>query len=209
MHNPHSQPLIDAFRAWHRWEHGDRVGALGEARQGIEVPEEWRDVFEAQADLVAAYENAEDAAEEHGHDSEEFQQAAELWTRAVTNLAEVMGQAQESEGEDEPPPARGGGRGQGQGQGQGAGGRGGGGGGGGGSGGRGGGGGGVDPLLKPPAMTRASMGIGPATQKAAQRSGRLGGVVNNGQSLGDGVTMGPIDSASIRDLPPSMYKGGS
>lgn len=95
--NPHDKPLIDALRAWHRWEHGDQVGAMHDAEAGVEVPEEMIEVFEAQELAATAYEAMEEAAEDFGYDSPEFERRAALWAEAIRRLAETL------EGPDEEP----------------------------------------------------------------------------------------------------------
>jgi len=182
--NPHDQQLVDALRAWHRWEHGDQVGAMQEAAAGVDVPDEWRHVFEAQEVAATAWNHLNRCAQQYGYASPEFHEAAQMWSLSIQDLTAALQDPGEAEPEPAPARRRGGGAPP------------------------------SAAARNAAAQKAAGVSMqGFATQPAMSPTGNggpmsAGGTVlaGQGQDLGNGVVMGPVPIAGIHGLPPSMAK---
>jgi hypothetical protein len=73
--------LIDALRQWHDIEHGTSVSGGGR-----EIDPRAKRLFFAMDSLMEAYDAADDAAEQHGTDSEEFEERAGLLSASLDEI---------------------------------------------------------------------------------------------------------------------------
>jgi len=103
--------LINALRAWHRYQHGDESGAIEDVEAGVEVPEEMAALLEASMKAHEDFEVLTAVAEDYGHDSDMFDDAAAQYLSSLGDLCEASAQMQEpaedeGEYEEEAPQRR-------------------------------------------------------------------------------------------------------
>lgn len=96
--------LIDALRAWHRYQHGDESGAMEDVEAGVDVPEEMAALLEAAMKAHEDFEVLTAVAEDYGHDSDVFDDAAAQYLSSLGVLCEASAAMQEPVEEEQAPP---------------------------------------------------------------------------------------------------------
>jgi hypothetical protein len=187
--------LIDALRAWHRFQHGDESGAMMDVENGVEVPEEMAALLAAAAVAHEDYEVLTAVAEDYGHDSDMFDDAATTYLSSLGKLCEASAAMQPEEEEEAPPASAGVRRGPGQGRG---------------AQGRPQGKGGVAP--KAAGMPRAAAVRAAAAANGVPAGGLRGGVPTGADGMPNPQEVlppagSPMDLGKISGLPPSIGAG--